>query len=139
MMKEEDIWDFDIVVFVYFIGWMLQQVKVCFWEICKGEGIYWNLSIGKLQENYQKQCVYLFMKEFIIDEIMCIVLYFESFFGFYEDFIFMCFYFFVVGVNIFGYFLEVNKEEIDEDYFYCCGDNIGCVGIEWVYEKELWG
>lgn len=139
MMKEEDIRDFDTVAFARLIGWTPRQVKARFYEIRKGEGTYKNPSTGKVQQNYQKQRAYPFIKELTIDEITRIAPHLESFPGFYEDLTSMRSYPYAAGANIFGYLSEVNREEIDEDHFYRRGDNIGRAGIERIYEKDLRG
>lgn len=139
MMKEEDITELDTVAFAELLGWTPQQVKDRFYQIKKGEGKYLNPNTGKLQENYQKQRAYPFIKELSIEEITRIAPHLERFPGFYEDLTSMRSYPFQGGANIFGYLNEVSKEEIEKDRFYRPGDLIGRAGIERFYEKELRG
>lgn len=139
MMKEEDIHDFDTLAFANLVGWTKQEVKDRFYQIKKGEGKYRNPNTGKLQENYQKQRPYPFIKELTIDEITRIAPHLEKFPGFYEDLTSMRSYPYSGGANIFGYLNEVSKEEIEEDRFYRPGDQIGRAGIERYYEKQLRG
>lgn len=63
MMKEEDITHLDTLVFANLIGWTPIEVRNRFKEIREGEGKYLNPNTGKLQENYQKQRAYPFIKE----------------------------------------------------------------------------
>ncbi|MDR0801920.1 penicillin-binding transpeptidase domain-containing protein [Fluviicola sp.] len=139
MMKEEDIHDFDTVAFAKLVGWTKQEVKDRFYQIRKGEGKYRNKNTGKVQENYQKQRAYPFIKELTIDEITRIAPHLEKFPGFFEDLTSMRNYPYAGGANIFGYLNEVSKEEIEEDRFYRPGDQIGRAGIERYYEKQLRG
>lgn len=139
MMKQEDIVDFDTVAFAQLLGWTPKQVRDRFYQIRVGEGKYLNPNTGKLQENYQKQRAYPFIKELSIDEITRIAPHLEKFPGFYEDLTSMRYYPFAGGANIFGYLNEVSKEEIEADHFYKPGDLVGRAGIERYYEKELRG
>ncbi len=139
MMKEEDLVDFDTVAFAKLIGWTPKEVKTRFYQIRVGEGKYRNPNTGKLQENYQKERAYPFIKEMTIDEITRIAPHLEQFPGFYEDLTSMRSYPYSGGANIFGYLSEVNKEEVDEDRFYRGGDQIGRAGLERFYERELRG
>lgn len=139
MMKENDIRDLDTAAFAKLVGWTKQEVKDRFYQIRKGEGKYRNRSTGELQENYQKQRAYPFIKELTIDEITRIAPHLEKFPGFFEDLTSMRNYPYAGGANIFGYLNEVSKEEIEEDRFYRPGDQIGRAGIERYYEKQLRG
>ena len=139
MMREEEIHDLDTAAFAELIGWTKEQVKQRFIDIRVGEGKYRNPNTGKLQENYQKQRSYPFIKELTIDEITRIAPHLERFPGFYEDLTSMRSYPFAAGANIFGYLNEVSREEIDADHFYRPGDQIGRAGIERYYEKQLRG
>lgn len=139
MMREENIHDFDTAAFAELIGWTKEQVKQRFIDIREGEGKYKNPHTHKLQDNYQKQRSYPFIKELTIDEITRIAPHLERFPGFYEDLTSMRSYPYAAGANIFGYLNEVSREEIEEDHFYRAGNQIGRAGIERYYEKELRG
>lgn len=139
MMKEEAIHDLDTVAFAKLVEMTPQEVKDRFYQIKKGEGQYRNRSTGKLQDNYQPQREYPFIKELTIDEITRIAPHLEKFPGFREDLTSMRSYPYAGGANIFGYLNEVSREEVDEDRFYRGGDQIGRAGIERYYEKELRG
>ena len=85
MMKEEDIHDLDTAAFGRLVGMTKQEVKDRFYQIKKGEGKYRNRSTGKLQDNYQPQRKYAFIKELSIEEITRIAPHLEKFPGFHED------------------------------------------------------
>jgi penicillin-binding protein 2 len=139
MMREEDIHDLDTVAFAKLIGWTPQMVKDRFYQIKKREGKYLNPNTNKLQDNYQPQRWYPFIKELSNDEITRIAPHLEKFPGFKEDLTSMRSYPYNGGANIFGYLNEVSQEEIDEDGFYRGGDLVGRAGLERFYEKELRG
>jgi penicillin-binding protein 2 len=139
MVKEADIRDLDTAAFAKLLGWTPQQVKYRFYEIRKKEGKYLNPHTGKLQENYQKERAYPFIKELTNEDIARIAPHLDKFPGFYESLTSMRSYPFAGGANIFGYLSEVNQEEIEQDKFYKPGDNIGRAGLERIYEKELRG
>lgn len=139
MVREADITHLDTAALAKLLGWTPQKVKNRFYEIKKKEGKYLNPHTGKLQDNYQKQRAYPFVKEMTNEDIARIAPHLEQFPGFFESLTSMRSYPYAGGANIFGYLSEVNQEEIDEDPFYKRGDNIGRAGIERVYEKELRG
>lgn len=139
MMREADIKNFDTVAFAKLIGWTPQEVKYRFYNIKKGEGVYYNKNTGKTTSNYQKIRWYPFVKELTVEEIAKIAPYLPNFPGFKEEITSMRSYPYANAANILGYLSEVNAEEIDKDRFYKPGDNIGRAGIERFYEEQLRG
>jgi penicillin-binding protein 2 len=139
MMREADIHDLDTAAFAELLGWTVEKVRNRFYQIKKGEGTYFNPNTKKLQNNYQKQRAYPFIKELSIEDITRIAPHLERFPGFFEDLTSMRSYPFAGGANIFGYLNEVSREEVEEDHFYRGGDLIGRAGLERFYEKELRG
>lgn len=139
MMVEEKIKNLDTNAFAKLIGWTPHKVKSRFWEIRKGEGMYYNRHSGKTTSNYQKMRAYPFVKEMSMEEMSAIAPYLQNFPGFYEEITSMRSYPYANAANILGYLSEANGDEIKSDHFYQPGDNIGRAGLERFYEKELRG
>ena len=139
MMIEEKITKLDTADLAKLLGWTVIEVKSRFWEIKKGEGLYYNRHNGKTTSNYQKMRAYPFVKEMDMEQMSKIGPYLINFPGFYEEATSMRNYPYANGANILGYLSEVNPDEIKMDRFYKASDNIGRSGLEKFYETDLRG
>ncbi len=139
MMIESNIKHLDTTAFATLIGWTVEEVRNRFKEIVEGEGKYKNPNTGKRTANYQKIRPYPFIKELTLEEVSKIAPHLEKFPGFYEEVTSMRNYPFKGGANILGYLSEVNRDEVNADFFYTSGNIIGRSGVERFYEKDLRG
>ena len=115
MMVEAEITNLDTVAFAKLIGLTLPEVRTRFYQIKKGEGLYYNPNTRKTTSNYQKIRAYPFLKELTLEEIAEIAPHLDRFPGFYEEVTSMRQYPFANGANILGYLSEVTKEDIERE------------------------